>query len=78
VTSESVSIATVTEKTTTLKTVAAPSVKSQQSTSLVITVVAAATTPLMASQIFWDFLISARSKKLPIHERIRKCKSYGS
>jgi hypothetical protein len=52
--------------------VATPSVHSQQSTSSVVTVVAVATTPLMAGQIFWDFLISAHSKRLPIHESIKK------
>jgi hypothetical protein len=49
---------------------------SQQSTSSVVTVVAAATTPLMAGQIFQDFLISTRSKKLPIHDSIKKIASH--
>jgi hypothetical protein len=77
--SEAVSIATVTMTTKMLTTVAAPSTKSQHSTSSAVTVVAAATTPLMAGQIFRYFLISTRSKKLPIHESITKnCKSYSS
>jgi hypothetical protein len=68
--SESVSIATVTMTTTVLTTVATLSVQSQKSTSSVVMVVAAATTHLMADQIFRGFLISTRSKKLPIHESI--------
>jgi phosphohistidine swiveling domain-containing protein len=36
---------------------ATPSMQSQQSTSSVVMVVAAATTPLMAGQIFHDFLL---------------------
>jgi hypothetical protein len=71
-----VSIATVKTTTTVLTTVATPSVQSKQSTSSVVTVVAAATTPLMASQIFRDFLISTRSKKLPIHESMKKIASH--
>jgi hypothetical protein len=59
-----------------LATAATPSVQSHQSTSSVITVVAAATTLLMADQIFWDLLISNRSKKLPIHESIKKIASH--
>jgi hypothetical protein len=70
--SETVSIATVTTTTTVLTTVATSSVHSQQSASSVVTVVAAATTPLIAGQIFCDFLISAHSKRLPIHESIKK------
>jgi hypothetical protein len=64
-----VSIAIVTKMMTTkvLTTDAIPSVQSQQSISSVFTVVAVATTPLMAGQIFRDFLISTRSKNLPIH-----------
>jgi hypothetical protein len=64
--SAAVSIETVTTTTTTV---------SQQSTSSVVTVVAAATTPLMASHIFRDFLISKRSKKIPIHNSIKKIAS---
>jgi hypothetical protein len=60
---ESFSITTVTTTKILLKTVATPSTQSQQSTTSVFTVVAAATTPLMAGQIFQDFLISTRSKK---------------
>jgi hypothetical protein len=60
--SAAVSIETVTTTTT----------LSQQSTSSVGTVVAAATTPLMAGQIFRDFLISTRCKKLPINDSIKK------
>jgi hypothetical protein len=56
--------------------VVTPSVQSQQSTSSVVMVVAAATTPLMAGQIFRDFLISTRSKKLPIHESIKEIASH--
>jgi hypothetical protein len=63
-----VSIETVTKMTTV----------SQHSNSSVVTGVAATTTPLMARQIFRDFLISTRSKKLPIHDSIKKCKSYSS
>jgi hypothetical protein len=74
--SASVNIATVTTTTTVLKTIATPSVQSQQSTSSVVTVVAAENTPLMAGQIFCDFLISTRSKKLPIHERMKKIASH--
>jgi hypothetical protein len=59
-----------------LTTVATPSTQSQQSTSSVVMFVAAATTPLMAGQIFRDFLISTRSKKLPIHESIKKIASH--
>jgi hypothetical protein len=51
-----------------IETVMTTTIVSQQSTSLVVTVVAAETTTLMARQIFWDFLISTRCKKLPIHE----------
>jgi hypothetical protein len=61
--SAAVSIETVTKTTTTV---------SQQSTSSVVTVVTVATTPLMAGQIFRDFLISTRSNKLPIHDSITK------
>jgi hypothetical protein len=64
--SASVSIETVTTTATTV---------SQQSTSSVVTVVAAATNPLMAGQIFRDFLISTHSKKLPIHDSIKKIAS---
>jgi hypothetical protein len=63
--SAAVSIETVTTTTTV----------SQQSISSVVTVVAAATTPLVAGQIFRDFLISTRSKKLPIHDSIKKIAS---
>jgi hypothetical protein len=70
--STEVSIATVTMMTTVLTTVATPSVQSQQSTSSVVTGVGAATTPFMASKIFRDFLISTRSKKLPIHKSMKK------
>jgi hypothetical protein len=74
---KTVSIVTVTTTTKVLTNVAATSVQSQKSTSSVVTVVSAATTPLMAGQIFRDFFISTRSKKLPIHESIKKnCKSY--
>jgi hypothetical protein len=72
---KAVSIATVTMTTTVLTTFATLSVQSQQSTSSVFTVVAAATTLLMAGQIFWDFLILTSSKKLPIHESIKKIES---
>jgi hypothetical protein len=65
-TSAAVSIETVTTTTTV----------SQQSTSSVVTLLAAATTPLMAGKIFRDFLISTRSKKLPIHESIKKTASH--
>jgi hypothetical protein len=61
-----VSIETVTMTTTT----------SQQSASSVATVVAAATTRLMAGHIFRDFLISLRCKKLPIHDSIKKIASH--
>jgi hypothetical protein len=54
------------------ETVMTTTTVSQQSTSSVVTVVAAATTPLMAGQIFGDFFISTRSKKLPIHDSIKK------
>jgi hypothetical protein len=64
--SAAVGIETVTTTTTVL----------QQSTSSVVTVVAAATTPLMAGQIFRDFLISTRSKRLPILDSIRKIASH--
>jgi hypothetical protein len=60
--SAAVSIETVTTTTTV----------SQQSTSSVVTVVAVTNTLLMAVQIFQDFLISTRSKKLPIHDSIKK------
>jgi hypothetical protein len=74
--SEAVSIATVTKTKTVLKIVSTSSVQSQQSTSAAVTVVAVATTLLMAGQIFRDFLILTHSKKLPIHESIKKnCKS---
>jgi hypothetical protein len=73
--SEAVSIATVTTTTTVFTTVETPSTQSQQSTSSVVTVIAAATTPLMAGQIFRDFLISTRSKKLPIDKSIKKIAS---
>jgi hypothetical protein len=43
---------------------------SEQSTSSVVTVVEAATTPFVAGHIFQDFLISTRCKKLPIHDSI--------
>jgi hypothetical protein len=76
--SAAVSITTVTTTATMLTTVATPSVQSQQSTSSVVMVFAVVTTPLMAGQIFRDFLISTRSKKVPIHESIKKCKSYSS
>jgi ABC-type sulfate transport system substrate-binding protein len=59
-----------------IETVTTTTTVSQQSTSSVVTVVAAATTPLMASQIFRDFLISTRSKKLPIHDSIKKIASH--
>jgi hypothetical protein len=59
-----------------IETVTTPSTQSQQSTSSVATVVAAATTPLMAGQIFRDFLISTPSKKLPIHDSIGKNASH--
>jgi hypothetical protein len=75
--SEAVSIATLmTTMTTVLISVETPSVQSQHSTSSVVTVVAVATTPLMAGQIFWDFLISTRIKKHPIHESIGKISSH--
>jgi hypothetical protein len=74
--SAEVSIATVMKMITVLTTVATPSVQSQQSTSSVVMVVAAATTPLMAGQIFRDFIISTRSKKLPIHESMKKNASH--
>jgi hypothetical protein len=61
-----VSIETVTKRTTV----------SQHSTSSVVTVVAAATTPLMAGHIFRDFLISLCCKKLPIHDSIKKIASH--
>jgi hypothetical protein len=64
--SAAVSIETVTPTTTV----------SQQSTSSVVTVVAAATTPLMAGKIFRDFLTSTHSKKLPIHDSIKKIASH--
>jgi hypothetical protein len=70
-----VSIATVTT-TTVLTTVATPSMQSQQSTTSVVTVAAAATTPFMAGQIFRDFLMSTRSKKIPIHESMKKIASH--
>jgi hypothetical protein len=70
--SAAVSISSVTTMTTVLIKVAMMSVHSQQSTSSVVTVITAATTPLMAGQIFRDFLISTRSKKLPIHENMKK------
>jgi hypothetical protein len=66
--SAAVSIETAT-KTTTV---------SHQSTSSVVTVVAAATTPLMAGQIFRDFIISTRSKKLQSMTVLKHCKSYSS
>jgi hypothetical protein len=50
--SEAVSIVTVTTTKSVLTTVATPSVQLQRSTSSVAMVVAAATTPLMAGQIF--------------------------
>jgi hypothetical protein len=74
--SAAVSIATVKMTTTVLTTVATPSMQSQQSTSSVVMVVAAATTPLMAGQIFCDFLILTRSKKIPIHESMKKIASH--
>jgi hypothetical protein len=49
---------------------------SQQSTSSGVTDVVAATTPLMAGQIFRDFLISTCCKKLPIYESIKKIASH--
>jgi hypothetical protein len=52
--------------------VASSSMKSQQSTSSVVMLVVAETTPLMAGQIFRDFLISTRRKKINIHESIKK------
>jgi hypothetical protein len=58
--SVAVSIETVTTATPVL----------QQSTRSVFTVVAAGTTPLIAGQIFRDFPISTRKKKLPIHDSI--------
>jgi hypothetical protein len=61
-----------------IETVTTTTTVSQQSTSSVFTVAAAATTPLMAGQNFRDFLISTRSKKLPIHDSIKNCKSYSS
>jgi hypothetical protein len=77
--STAVSIATVTMMTTVLTTFATPSVQSQQSNISVVTVVAAETTQLMDGQIFRDFLISTCSKKLLIHESMKKnCKSYSS
>jgi hypothetical protein len=72
---KAVSIATVTTATAVLITVATPSAQSQQSTGSVVRVVAAATTLFMDGQIFWDFLISTSSKKLPIHESIKKIES---
>jgi hypothetical protein len=72
VVSAAVSIATVTTKTTVLTTVATPSVQSQQSTSSAVTVFTMTTTPLMNGQIFCDFRISNGSKKLPIHESMKK------
>jgi hypothetical protein len=74
--SAAVSISTATMTTTVLTNVTTPSVQSQQSTSSVVTVVVAATTPVMAGQIFRDFLISTRSKKIPIHESMEKIASH--
>jgi hypothetical protein len=64
--SAAVSIETVTMTTTV----------SQQSTSYVLTVVAAATTPLMAGRIFRDFLLSLCCKKMSIRDSIRKIASH--
>jgi hypothetical protein len=61
--------------TTVLTAVAMPYVQSQHSTSSVVMVVVAETTPLMAGHIFRDFLISTHSKKLPIHESMKKIAS---
>jgi hypothetical protein len=69
--SAAVSITTLTTKTV-LTTVATPSMQSKQSTSSVVTVVPAATTPFMVGQIFRDFLIYTLSKKLTIHESMKK------
>jgi hypothetical protein len=62
--------------TTVLTTVATPSMHSQESTSSVVTVVVAAATSLMVGQIFRDFLISTRSKKIHIHESMKKVASH--
>jgi hypothetical protein len=70
--SAEVSIATATTTTAVLTTVVTLSVHSQQQTSSVGLVGSTATTPLIPDQIFHDFLISTRSKKLPIHERMKK------
>jgi hypothetical protein len=77
-TSAAVSITKVMMTTTVLIAVATTYVQSQQYTSSFVMFVAAATTPLMACQIFHDFLISTCSKKLPVHESIKNCKSYSS
>jgi hypothetical protein len=74
--SAAVSIATVTTMTTVLTSVATPSVQSQQAISSVVTDVAAASTPLMAGQIFRDLLVSTRSKRLQLHESIKKIASH--
>jgi hypothetical protein len=58
--SAAVNIETVTTTTPVLTTVETPFVQSKQSTSSVFMVVAAATTPLLAGQIFRDFLIWAK------------------
>jgi hypothetical protein len=55
-----------------IETVTVTTTVSQKSTSSVITVVAAATTPLMDGHIFQDFLIPTHCKKLPIHDSIKK------
>jgi hypothetical protein len=75
--SAAVSIATVmTTITILLITVVTSSVQSHQSTSSVVMVIAAATTLLMDGQIFRDFLISTRSKKLPINESMKQIASH--
>jgi hypothetical protein len=74
--SAAVSIATIKTTTTLLTSVATPSVQSQKSIISVVMDVAAASTPLMAGQIFRDLRVSTRSKKLPLHEIIKKIASH--
>jgi hypothetical protein len=50
--------------------------QSQKLPSSAVMVIVAATTSLMAGQIFLDFLISTRRENIPIHESIKTIASH--